>query len=502
MDAAVAAVVSGTFLFALGWFLRGKSAPERPHREPTLASRLPERMEAPRLEDDFDLRHLEDVLDLDAREAGLRRQRQDAEKAAAELGQSRSRLEEERRLLERDRAALTEEYEHMHSLRLELEAALSRAASMTPQQAERKAMELAGRRIQSRAAQEERRLLAETRRRAREEARRLVAAAAARMAPETARELAQHDFIFPSPEAREAFLALGEAFTAETGVRVLAEEEGNRAVFSCLDARRRETARRLVERMLEGGDFSQESLKRLWAESLAAMDEADLRAGQKAAQEALGQRHAALPAEIRRALGRLRFVHTRPPHALQHAVETARAAAVMAAELGLPEEQARLAGLLHGVGLALPASEPAVHHAEAGAAFLAAHDCSAEVTEAVRLHAGEEPPAALAALLAAAEALVSSRPGGSRGAALDPAAQARRLERIEHAARQIAGVRAVQAVPAASELRVLVAAPEVPEAGLQAFAEQVANRLRDELRYPYESLLVTVVREEHAVAYA
>ncbi len=176
---------------------------------------------------------------------------------------------------------------------------------------------------------------------------------------------------------------------------------------------------------------------------------------------------------------------------LNHSIEVARFAGIMAAELGLDETTARRAGLLHDIGKALgPESEGS--HALAGMELLRKLGEREEVVQAVGAHHGDlEAPSAEAALVSLADTVSASRPGARRESLEQ---YIRRLSALEQLAASFPGVERAYAVQAGREVRLLVKPDEVDDRGAARLAEEVVKRIEQEAEYP-GTIRVTVIRE-------
>lgn len=89
-------------------------------------------------------------------------------------------------------------------------------------------------------------------------------------------------------------------------------------------------------------------------------------------------------------LGKLHFRQSYAQNLLDHSVEVAQLAGLMAAELGLDAALARRAGLLHDIGKAL-SHEVAGPHAIVGADLIRRHGESDAVVNGVASHHNDVP---------------------------------------------------------------------------------------------------------------
>lgn len=285
------------------------------------------------------------------------------------------------------------------------------------------------------------------------------------------------------------------AFEQVTGADLLIDDTPGAAVVSCFDPVRREAARLTLVNLMLDGRIHPGRIEEIHAQSLEALERSMAEAGVQAA-EAAGVTGLSKP--TLEALGRLRFRSSVAQNVLDHSVEVARIAAVLADELGFDASVTRRAGLLHDIGKALP-PEWEGPHALAGMAFLKRHGEPEPVLHAVGAHHHEiEPTTAEAALVIVADGLSASRPGARREA-LD--SYLKRIDKIEALARGERGVAEAYAVKAGREVRVIVRPNDVPDAEVSALAARLALKIEAEA-VSSAPVRVTVVRETRAEATA
>ena len=202
--------------------------------------------------------------------------------------------------------------------------------------------------------------------------------------------------------------------------------------------------------------------------------------------------------ELAKIIGQLRYRTSYGQNALAHSLEVAHLAGVMAAELGLDEQKARRAGLLHDIGKAVD-HQIEGPHAKIGADLAKRYGESPDIVNAIASHhEDEEPQTIYAVLVAAADAVSASRPGARRES-LD--AYVKRLEKLEEVAKTFSGVSKAFAIQAGREVRVAVAPTVTDDGEMQKLAYDIARKIEEELRYPGQ-IKVTLIRETRAVEYA
>jgi ribonuclease Y len=202
--------------------------------------------------------------------------------------------------------------------------------------------------------------------------------------------------------------------------------------------------------------------------------------------------------EIVKLLGRLNFRHSYAQNLLDHSVEVAHLAGLMAAELGLDVTAAKRAGLLHDIGKAVN-HEIEGPHAVVGAEFIKRHDEPEPVVNAVASHHNDVAPVGpLGILVSAADAISASRPG-ARSENLTT--YLKRVEDLERIAGSFPGVEKSFALQAGRELRVFVGPEQVDDETAFALARKVASRVENELQYPGQ-IRITIIREQRCVEVA
>jgi ribonuclease Y len=285
------------------------------------------------------------------------------------------------------------------------------------------------------------------------------------------------------------------AFEAATGVNVLIDDTPQTVVLSGFDPVRREVARLTLERLVADGRINPARIEEEVARVRAELDETLRQVGEDAAVRAGVP---GLAPEVVKLLGRLRFRHSFAQNVLEHSVEVAHLAGMIAAEMGWDQALAKRCGLLHDIGKAVD-HEVEGSHASIGAQLLKQHGEPAEVGDAVGSHHHERDPATLYGMLvSAADAVSASRPG-ARSESMELYLQ--RLEKLEAIANGFTGVDRSFALQAGREIRVLVQPEKVNDADAVLLARQITQKIEQELQYPGQ-IKVTVVRETRAVEFA
>jgi ribonuclease Y len=202
--------------------------------------------------------------------------------------------------------------------------------------------------------------------------------------------------------------------------------------------------------------------------------------------------------ELTTLVGRLRYRTSYGQNVLDHLVESAHIAGMLAAELGVDGSEAKRAAFLHDIGKAV-SHEVGGSHALIGAEIARRFGEDAAVVHAIEAHHNEVEPRTLTAVLVqAADAVSAARPGARREAL---EAYVRRLERLEEIAQGFDGVEKVFALQAGREVRVVVDPGVLDDMSSKDLARRIARKLEDDLQYPGQ-IEITVIREYRAKDYA
>jgi ribonuclease Y len=285
------------------------------------------------------------------------------------------------------------------------------------------------------------------------------------------------------------------ALEQATGIDLIIDDTPETVLISGFDPVRREIARLSLTKLIQDGRIHPGRIEEVVAKSKAEVELIMRQAGEAAAYD-VGV--PGLPPEIIKLLGRLKFRTSYGQNVLQHSMETARLAAVIAQETGADNQIAKLGGLLHDIGKAVD-HEVEGPHAAIGAQIAQRHNLPMKVINAIAAHHQEVEYACVEApIVQIADAISASRPG-ARGESADT--YVKRLEELQAIANSFEGVEKSFAVQAGREVRILVRPEEIDDLASSRLARDIVHKIEESLTYPGQ-IKVTVIRETRAVEYA
>jgi ribonuclease Y len=276
------------------------------------------------------------------------------------------------------------------------------------------------------------------------------------------------------------------------GVDILIDDTPEAITVSCFNPIRREVARKTLEALVNDGRIQPGRIEEIFNKMKAEVDDSIFKAGQEAVFKlGLGK----VPKEEVELIGRLKYRTSYGQNGLEHSIEVAELAGVMASELGLDQMLARRAGLFHDIGKALD-FEVDGSHVEIGVRVAKKYGESPVVVNAIESHHGDvEQKYVISILVQAADTLSAARPG-ARSETLEK--YIKRIEQLEEITKQFDGVDQAYAIQSGRELRVMVVPDKVDD--LQAFkmAQEIKDKIETTMTYPGQ-IRVTVIREYRAV---
>ena len=273
-----------------------------------------------------------------------------------------------------------------------------------------------------------------------------------------------------------------------TGVDLIIDDTPEVIVISSFDPLRREIAKITIETLIKDGRIHPTRIEEIYDKTVKEMKQKIIEYGNDALFK-LGITR--VPTDLIEIIGKLHFRTSYGQNALQHSMEVASLAGVMAAELGENVSLAKRAGLLHDIGKAID-HEIEGSHVDIGVEIAKKFKENDTVINAIASHHGDtESTSVISTLVQIADALSASRPG-ARNDSLEN--YIKRLEQLENMTVDIKGIEKSYALQAGRELRILVKPEEVDDLTSHKIAREIKEKIEKEMQYP-GTIKVTVIRE-------
>lgn len=286
-----------------------------------------------------------------------------------------------------------------------------------------------------------------------------------------------------------------KAFERATGVEVIIDDTPGSIVMSSYDPIRRAVARVALENLIIDGRIQPAKIEEIVEKAKNDVAKIIKEKGEAAAFEA-GVLN--LDPRLIQILGRLYFRTSYGQSVLQHSVEMAHIAGMIAEEVGANPAVARAGALLHDIGKALD-HEVQGTHVEIGRRILQKFNVSEEVIKAMQAHHEEYPyETPESVIVQVADAISGGRPGARRDSVEN---YLKRLADIEQIANSFPGVEKSYAISAGREVRVFVKPDEMNDFAARELARNIAMRIESDLKYPGE-IKVMVIRETRSIEFA
>ncbi|MBT4496095.1 MAG: ribonuclease Y [Gemmatimonadetes bacterium] len=444
-------------------------------------------------------KELEDQLaELGNREKGLTSRDRELNNQREELRKEWGRFKsQERRLKNRERG-LQEKEKELEVSQQEYLQRLELIGNLTAEEAREQLIEHLSGEVQGRAAAMIRAERIKAKEEADRESQKIIAQAIQRCAVEEVVQMTTSTVALPNEGIKSRIIGKEgrnvRAFEQATGVKVVVDDTPDTVLLSSYDPARREVAARAMKHLIADGGFTPNRIEEVVEKCRAELDEDMVREGKGALAEIGAQEvHAELPYYV----GMLKYRASFGQNLLQHSLEVAQLAGLMAAEIGLDVKLARRAGLLHDIGKTV-SREMEGSHVELGVDLSDRFGENPVVREVIaEHHEDNERLSPICFLVKAADTISSIRPGGRRE---DLEGYARRIMRLEEIANSFDGVKDVYAINAGREMRVMVKGDRIGDDDAEMLAFDIAERVKNELTFAGQ-VKVMVVRETRAVRY-
>ena len=280
-----------------------------------------------------------------------------------------------------------------------------------------------------------------------------------------------------------------------TGVDLIIDDTPEAITLSSHDPVKREVARIALERLIQDGRIHPSRIEEMVDK---AKRDVEIKIKQDGERAVLETGVHGLNPELVRLLGRMRYRTSYGQNVLEHSIEVANTAGVMAAELGVDVTLAKRAGLLHDIGKALTYKMEG-SHVQIGVDVAKKYKENADVIHAIEAHHNDvEAKTVVACLIQAADAVSAARPGARRENIEN---YIKRLEKLEEITNSFEGVEKSFAIQAGREVRVIIRPEAVNDDEMIIMAREMCKKIEANLDYPGQ-IKVHCIRENRAIEYA
>ena len=433
------------------------------------------------------------------RRADLQKQERRLQQKEENIDRKTDAIEKKEEALAQKHAALDKENEEIKIIKRSQTEMLERISGFTADEAKKYLIE----QVESEVTHETALKIKEIEARAKDEAdqyaREVVASAIQRCAADHVAEITVSVVPLPNDEMKGRIIGREgrniRTIETLTGVDLIIDDTPEAITVSCFEPVRREIARLALEKLIADGRIHPTHIEEMVAKARREVDAVIKSEGERAVLET-GVR--GVHPELVKLLGRLHYRTSYGQNVLQHSIEVAHLAGMMAAELGADVATAKRAGLLHDIGKAVD-HELEGTHVSLGVEFLRKYHEREDVIHAVQAHHNDvEPQTIVACLVQAADAISAARPGARRENIEN---YIKRLEKLEEITGSYPGVETSYAIQAGREVRVMVKPEQVSEDDMVILARELAKRIESELEYPGQ-IKVHVLRETKVIEYA
>lgn len=280
-----------------------------------------------------------------------------------------------------------------------------------------------------------------------------------------------------------------------TGVDLIIDDTPEAITVSCFDPVRREIARLALEKLILDGRIHPTRIEEMVEKAKREVDATIRAEGERAVFET--NVHGLNP-ELVKLLGRQHYRTSFGQNVLNHSIEVAQLAGLLAAEIGVNVAEAKRAGLLHDLGKSID-HEVEGSHVQIGVELARKYRESENIIHAIHAHHNDvEPRTVVACLVQAADAISAARPGARRENLEN---YIKRLEALEEITSSFNGVEKSFAIQAGREVRIMIKPEVISEDQMVLLAREIAKKIEDELEYPGQ-IKVHLLRETKAIEYA
>ena len=439
-------------------------------------------------------------------EKEVKERRAELSKQERRLEQKESTLDKKLEAFERKEEDLARRVAEVAQIRAEVESLkaqqltiLEQLSGLTQEQAKQYLLDTVESEVRHETAMKIREIEAQLKEESDDRAREIIALAIQRCAADHAAETTVSVVPLPNDEMKGRIIGREgrniRTLETITGVDLIIDDTPEAITVSSFDPVRREIARLALEKLIVDGRIHPTRIEDMVEKARREVERTIREEGERACYET-GVHN--LNPELIKILGRQKYRTSYGQNVLNHSIEVAHIAGLMAAELGVDVALAKRAGLLHDLGKSID-HEVEGSHVQLGADLARKYKENPVVINAIEAHHGDvEPKTVIAVLIQAADAVSAARPGARRENVEN---YIRRLQKLEELTSSYPGVDKAFAIQAGREVRIMVKPEVVTEDNMILLARDIAKKIEAELEYPGQ-IKVNVIRETKAVEYA
>lgn len=320
-----------------------------------------------------------------------------------------------------------------------------------------------------------------------------------RLASPTSSEVTTTTVTIPSDDLKGKIIGKEgrniKALERAAGVEIIVDDTPGSIIISGFDPARRHVAKLALENLILDGRIQPARIEEVVEKAKAEIDKTIKQKGESAAYE-VGI--VDLDPRLLIVLGRLYFRTSYGQNVLQHSIESAHIAGMLATELGADVNVAKKGALLHDIGKAMD-HEVQGTHVEIGKRILQKFNVDEKIIKAMQSHHEEHLfETTESVIVQVADAVSGSRPGARRDSTEN---YLKRLEDLENTAKSFEGIEKAYAIQAGREIRIFVIPEKVSDFEAKKLARDIADKIEKDIRYPGE-IKVNVIRESRSTEYA
>ncbi len=330
-------------------------------------------------------------------------------------------------------------------------------------------------------------------------AKEILATSIQRLASSTAADLMVTTVAIPNNEIKGKIIGKEgrniRSFERAAGVELIVDDTPGSIVISSFDPVRRQVARLALENLILDGRIQPAKIEELVEKAKEEINKIIKEKGEQAVYECgifnFDPRIVAI-------IGRLYFRTSYGQNVLQHSIEMAHIAGMLAEELGADVAIAKAGALVHDIGKALD-HEVQGTHVEIGMRILQKFGADERIVTAMKSHHEDYPYETIESIIVqTADAISGGRPGARRDSVEN---YLKRLKELEALVNGFEGVEKSYALSAGREIRIFVTPEKISDVESKLMARDIALKIEQELKYPGE-IKVTLIRETKIIEYA